>query len=100
MRIRTTGRGAVNIKGRTFATHLERCQCSGEGRVKDEVACQLPGWKAMHLRPAVKYSSGDEGPVCSGRGTCTCGVCLCQSSKKGKIYGRFLIHPEFSLVLR
>ena len=99
VRIRTTGRGVVDIKERTFVAHLERCQCSGEGRAQDEVACQLPGWKAVHLRPAAKFSSGDEGPVCSGRGTCTCGLCRCQNSKKGKIYGRFLIHPAFSLLM-
>ncbi|TRY72896.1 hypothetical protein DNTS_021711 [Danionella cerebrum] len=34
--------------------------------------------------------------VCSGRGTCRCGTCVCDSSRLGNIYGSFCEMDDFS----
>ncbi|XP_030645289.1 integrin beta-8 [Chanos chanos] len=36
------------------------------------------------------------GPLCSDRGTCTCGKCLCDRSSLGTIYGKFCERDDFS----
>ncbi len=33
---------------------------------------------------------------CSGRGVCTCGTCVCDSSRLGHIYGKFCEMDDFS----
>ncbi|KAK9958128.1 hypothetical protein ABG768_012302 [Culter alburnus] len=35
-------------------------------------------------------------PVCSGRGTCKCGTCVCDASRLGNIYGKFCEMDDFS----
>uniref|UniRef100_H2ZVF7 Integrin beta n=1 Tax=Latimeria chalumnae TaxID=7897 RepID=H2ZVF7_LATCH len=35
-------------------------------------------------------------PVCSGRGTCLCGKCVCQKTKLGLIYGKYCEIDNFS----
>ncbi|XP_051948732.1 integrin beta-8-like isoform X1 [Xyrauchen texanus] len=35
-------------------------------------------------------------PICSGRGTCRCGTCVCDSSRLGTIYGKFCEMDDLS----
>ncbi|XP_029444906.1 integrin beta-8 [Rhinatrema bivittatum] len=35
-------------------------------------------------------------PVCSGRGVCVCGKCVCHKTKLGKIYGRYCENDDFA----
>lgn len=35
-------------------------------------------------------------PVCSGRGVCICGKCLCHKIKFGKVYGKYCEKDDFS----
>ncbi|XP_041494839.1 integrin beta-8 isoform X2 [Microtus oregoni] len=38
----------------------------------------------------------EDQPVCSGRGVCVCGKCLCDKTKLGRVYGRYCEKDDFS----
>ncbi|EGW04269.1 Integrin beta-8 [Cricetulus griseus] len=38
----------------------------------------------------------EDQPVCSGRGVCICGKCLCHKTKLGRVYGRYCEKDDFS----
>ncbi|XP_038193862.1 integrin beta-8 [Arvicola amphibius] len=38
----------------------------------------------------------EDQPVCSGRGICVCGKCLCDKTKLGRVYGRYCEKDDFS----
>uniref|UniRef100_A0A8I3WHF1 Integrin beta n=1 Tax=Callithrix jacchus TaxID=9483 RepID=A0A8I3WHF1_CALJA len=40
--------------------------------------------------------SHEDQPVCSGRGVCVCGKCLCDKIKLGKVYGKYCEMDDFS----
>ncbi|XP_074196927.1 integrin beta-8 isoform X4 [Rhinolophus sinicus] len=40
--------------------------------------------------------SHEDQPVCSGRGVCICGKCLCHRIKLGKVYGKYCEKDDFS----
>ncbi|XP_076978341.1 integrin beta-8 isoform X2 [Tamandua tetradactyla] len=46
--------------------------------------------------PAESCKSHKDQPVCSGRGVCICGKCLCHKIKLGKVYGKYCEKDDFS----
>ncbi|XP_012879439.1 PREDICTED: integrin beta-8 [Dipodomys ordii] len=85
-----------------------RCQCEESGRPErqcvdeafqdpkclhcDESKCHL----SEHRLPSESCQSHKDQPVCSGRGVCVCGKCLCHKIKLGKVYGEFCEKDDFS----
>ncbi|XP_057211440.1 integrin beta-8 isoform X1 [Triplophysa rosa] len=70
------------------------CGCTEAGRCHDDsnsTACSEDMGKGMD----VCREDGTK-PVCSGRGTCRCGTCVCDSSRLGNIYGKFCEMDDFS----
>ncbi|XP_040820820.1 integrin beta-8 [Ochotona curzoniae] len=58
----------------------------------DERRCPLEQGQA----PAEGCTSHEGQPVCSGRGVCVCGKCLCHKMKLGKVYGKYCEKDDFS----
>lgn len=51
-----------------------------------------PGWKGDACECSTDTTgcqSPDGGPLCSGKGTCSCGVCECMATDAGKFSGKF-----------
>ncbi|KAF4019989.1 hypothetical protein G4228_012059, partial [Cervus hanglu yarkandensis] len=46
--------------------------------------------------PSESCKSHKDQPVCSGRGVCICGRCLCHKIKFGKVYGKYCEKDDFS----
>lgn len=46
--------------------------------------------------PSESCKSHKDQPVCSGRGVCICGKCLCHKIKFGKVYGKYCEKDDFS----
>ncbi|XP_023400139.1 integrin beta-8 isoform X2 [Loxodonta africana] len=46
--------------------------------------------------PSESCKSHKDQPVCSGRGVCICGRCLCHKTKLGKVYGKYCEKDDFS----
>lgn len=46
--------------------------------------------------PSESCKSHKDQPVCSGRGVCICGKCLCHNIKLGKVYGKYCEKDDFS----
>ncbi len=66
------------------------CSCAQTGRCRDEpdppdCPAETSGCRA-HRSAA----------VCSRRGVCKCGTCVCDSSRLGNIYGKFCEMDDFS----
>lgn len=75
------------------------CSCGGAGPCHDNPEASLCESGAL---PADERSLTDScrdaktGLICSGRGTCVCGACVCDQSKVGTIYGMFCEKDDFS----
>ncbi|MCI4391893.1 hypothetical protein PGIGA_G00139580 [Pangasianodon gigas] len=75
------------------------CRCGGAGPCHDD-----PGTSVCEsgADPGAERSLTDScrdvktGLMCSGRGTCVCGACVCDRSNLGTIYGRFCEKDDFS----
>ncbi|KAF7691367.1 integrin beta-8 isoform X1 [Silurus meridionalis] len=85
-------------------------------RVRQACACSCGGAGPCHDNPETSLcvsgdapaDEGDErslmdscrdvktGLMCSGRGTCVCGACVCDPSNLGTIYGKFCEMDDFS----
>lgn len=46
--------------------------------------------------PSQGCKAHEDQPVCSGRGVCVCGKCLCHKMKLGKVYGKYCEKDDFS----
>uniref|UniRef100_A0A8C1W1S7 Integrin beta n=1 Tax=Cyprinus carpio TaxID=7962 RepID=A0A8C1W1S7_CYPCA len=66
------------------------CGCTETGLCHDE-----PDPSACPAETDVCRADRSE-PVCSGRGACKCGTCVCDSSRLGNIYGKFCEMDDFS----
>uniref|UniRef100_A0A8C1NY00 Integrin beta n=1 Tax=Cyprinus carpio TaxID=7962 RepID=A0A8C1NY00_CYPCA len=66
------------------------CGCTETGRCHDDA-----GPSACPTETDVCRADRSE-PVCSGRGACKCGTCVCDSSRLGNIYGKFCEMDDFS----
>ncbi|XP_026088080.1 integrin beta-8 isoform X2 [Carassius auratus] len=66
------------------------CVCTETGRCRDD-----PDPSPCPAETAVCRADRSE-PVCSGRGVCRCGTCVCDSSRLGNIYGKFCEMDDFS----
>ncbi|XP_052388324.1 integrin beta-8-like [Carassius gibelio] len=66
------------------------CVCTETGRCRDD-----PDPSPCPDETAVCRADRSE-PVCSGRGVCRCGTCVCDSSRLGNIYGKFCEMDDFS----
>uniref|UniRef100_A0A673J0M8 Integrin beta n=1 Tax=Sinocyclocheilus rhinocerous TaxID=307959 RepID=A0A673J0M8_9TELE len=66
------------------------CGCTETGCCHDD-----PDPSPCPAETAVCRADRSE-PVCSGRGTCKCGTCVCDSSRLGNIYGKFCEMDDFS----
>uniref|UniRef100_A0A8C4SHJ5 Integrin beta n=2 Tax=Erpetoichthys calabaricus TaxID=27687 RepID=A0A8C4SHJ5_ERPCA len=67
----------------------ENCQCNTPD--SDLCTCERPTDKLLKNCKAV-----DTQPVCSSRGTCSCGICLCDQSNLGIIFGKHCEMDNFS----
>uniref|UniRef100_A0A671Q071 Integrin beta n=1 Tax=Sinocyclocheilus anshuiensis TaxID=1608454 RepID=A0A671Q071_9TELE len=66
------------------------CGCTETGRCHDD-----PDPSPCPAETAVCRADRSE-PVCSRRGTCKCGTCVCDSSRLGNVYGKFCEMDDFS----
>lgn len=75
------------------------CSCGGAGPCHDkpETSLCVSGTDPVDER-SLTNSCHDvkTGLVCSGRGNCVCGACVCDQSKLGTIYGMFCEKDDFS----
>ncbi|KAK2836289.1 hypothetical protein Q7C36_014158 [Tachysurus vachellii] len=75
------------------------CSCGGAGPCHDNPETSLCG---PGVDQGAEMSLTDScrdvktGLMCSGRGTCVCGACLCDQSNLGTIYGKFCEKDDFS----
>ncbi|XP_035802869.2 integrin beta-1-like [Amphiprion ocellaris] len=69
------------------------CRCN-EGRVG--VSCECDGEESGEVVESHLCRRGNASEVCSGRGECVCGRCVCgKSSKKPNYYGQFCECSDF-----
>ncbi|XP_056153953.1 LOW QUALITY PROTEIN: integrin beta-8 [Lampris incognitus] len=94
-----------------------RCSCGPEGRCRDSSESQCRGSpdepnqeqepdRGQNMDSDRKLDSGsnrthacraDGSDVdCSGRGVCECGVCACEQSRLGMVYGKYCEMDDFS----
>lgn len=70
------------------------CSCTESGLCHDDpnpTACSAETTKPMDVCRQDRTK-----PICSGRGICECGMCVCDSSRLGSIYGKFCEMDDFS----
>ncbi|KFO26062.1 Integrin beta-8 [Fukomys damarensis] len=95
----------------TTKVHIHRscsCQCEDHrrpnGKCVDETVldskCLQCDESNCHFDEGGFLSEGCKSqrdqPVCSGRGVCICGKCLCHKTKLGKVYGNYCEKDDFS----
>ncbi|MBN3309601.1 ITB3 protein, partial [Amia calva] len=68
------------------------CQCH-QGRLGPRCECSDGDYSPSQQD---QCSSNKDGPVCSGRGNCVCGQCVCHASDFGKIWGKFCECDDFN----
>lgn len=75
------------------------CSCGGAGPCHDNPETSLcvsgddPGVEGSLMDSCRDVKTG---LMCSGRGTCVCGACVCDLSSLGTIYGKFCEKDDFS----
>ncbi|XP_073677615.1 integrin beta-8-like [Garra rufa] len=65
------------------------CSCTETGRCLDDDPSACPA-------ETDACRADRSGAVCSGRGVCKCGTCVCDSSRLGNIYGKLCEMDDFS----
>ncbi|XP_067865176.1 integrin beta-8 isoform X2 [Heterodontus francisci] len=82
------------IAGRCFNNELDPdcrlCQC--EDRVTNSSCKELPQEQCL-IENCRQYK---EQPVCSNRGICNCGKCICYQTKLGRVFGKYCELDDFS----
>uniref|UniRef100_A0A8C5PXI5 Integrin beta n=1 Tax=Leptobrachium leishanense TaxID=445787 RepID=A0A8C5PXI5_9ANUR len=83
------------------------CECNGMSKIKEKCVtedqpncltnvCNEDNCTLDEIYSSASCRSSPSVPLCSGRGVCLCGKCICHKSKLGKIYGRYCEMDEFS----
>ncbi|KAM9494586.1 integrin beta-8 isoform 2-T2 [Clarias gariepinus] len=75
------------------------CSCGGAGPCHDNPEtppCSSGINSAVERGLMDSCQDVKSGLMCSGRGTCVCGACVCDRSKLGTIYGQFCEKDDFS----
>ncbi|XP_017576439.1 integrin beta-8 [Pygocentrus nattereri] len=77
------------------------CSCGEAGLCHEDpeptICIPVPGASpAAERRVMDSCREESSGLVCSGRGACVCGACVCDDSNLGTIYGRFCEKDDFS----
>uniref|UniRef100_A0A8D0Q8L2 Integrin beta n=1 Tax=Sus scrofa TaxID=9823 RepID=A0A8D0Q8L2_PIG len=95
----------------TTKIHIHRncsCQCDDSRELKRkcveetflDAKCSQCDENKCHFDedqfPSESCKSHKDQPVCSGRGVCICGKCLCHKIKLGKVYGKYCEKDDFS----
>ncbi|XP_040147677.1 integrin beta-8 isoform X3 [Ictidomys tridecemlineatus] len=111
----TGGKNYAKIKpigfNETTKIHIHRrcsCQCEDhrgpKGKCEDETfldsKCLQCDESKCHFDedafPSESCRLHKDQPVCSGRGVCICGKCVCHKIKLGKVYGKYCEKDDFS----
>ena len=83
------------------------CQCENHRGLKGQCAEAAPDPKCPQCDdsrchfdedqfPSETCKPQEDQPVCSGRGVCICGKCLCHKTKLGRVYGQYCEKDDFS----
>ncbi|KAG7317257.1 hypothetical protein KOW79_019555 [Hemibagrus wyckioides] len=75
------------------------CSCGGAGPCHDNPEnslCESGADQGAERILTDSCQDVETGLICSGRGTCVCGACVCDQSNLGTIYGKFCEKDDFS----
>ncbi|KAK3512182.1 hypothetical protein QTP70_031868, partial [Hemibagrus guttatus] len=75
------------------------CSCGGAGPCHDKPEtslCESGADQGAERSLTDSCQDVETGLMCSGRGTCVCGACVCDRSNLGTIYGKFCEKDDFS----
>ncbi|KAJ0054955.1 hypothetical protein NL108_008665, partial [Boleophthalmus pectinirostris] len=75
-----------------------RCCCESTGHCHNssQAFCEETGQEQRDPSLNLSCQSAGSDLMCSGRGTCECGRCVCDQSRLGTVYGKYCEKDDFS----
>ncbi|KAK7898689.1 hypothetical protein WMY93_019542 [Mugilogobius chulae] len=75
-----------------------RCHCESAGHCQNSVesACKETGREQWDSSLNLSCQSAGTDLICSGRGVCECGRCVCDQRRLGTVYGKYCEKDDFS----